>query len=81
MLAGSMVRELETLDSGDMAPNQPISDACTKECADLKVVAANWAALNSKDLTAFNAILAKFNVKPIAAAAAASASSVPASRN
>ncbi|MFI5384546.1 MAG: hypothetical protein ACHQ50_00330 [Fimbriimonadales bacterium] len=69
-VAGSMVRELGTLDSGDMAPNEPMNNACLAACKELKTVAANWAAINTKDLAAFNAVLAKFNMKPIAASPA-----------
>jgi len=69
LLSGSLVRELSTLDSGDMAPNQPIRDACDLECKELKTLSDSWTALNTKDLSAFNAILSKYNLKPIVAAA------------
>ncbi|HTQ10054.1 MAG TPA: hypothetical protein VMI31_08295 [Fimbriimonadaceae bacterium] len=69
MLAGSLVRELEGLDSGDMAPNQPIRDACDREEKELKTVSDQWTALTAKDLVAFNAVLAKYNLKPVVAAA------------
>jgi len=36
--------------------------------ADLATVSANWKAINGKELESFNAILAKYKIKPIASA-------------
>jgi hypothetical protein len=36
--------------------------------ADLVTVQANWKAINGKELAAFNAILAKYKLKPIESA-------------
>jgi len=67
-LNGALVRQLDTLDFADMAPNEPMNKAWTAGCGDLKTAVTNWAALNGKDLAAFNAILAKSNLGPIPAA-------------
>lgn len=68
-VAGSLVRQLDTLDPGDMMPNEPMTKACLAATKELQTAMANWQVLNTKDLVAFNAVLAKFNLKPIAAAA------------
>ena len=65
---GNLVRQMDTLDYGDMAPSEPMIRAYGAAISDLKKVSANWAALNSKDLVAFNAVLSKNSVKPIASA-------------
>ena len=63
-----MNRDLETLDSGDMAPTEPMTKAYAKSCADLATTVQNWRAINTEDLAAFNAVLITNNLKPIAAA-------------
>jgi hypothetical protein len=65
---GMMVRQLSTLDAGDMAPNEAMTKVSQVALTDYKVVAENWKTFNAKDLVAFNAILAKYNIKPIVAA-------------
>jgi hypothetical protein len=65
---GSLVSQLNTLDSGDMAPNEPMLKAFQVLDGELKTVITNWNALNAKDLVAFNAVLAKYNLKTIPAA-------------
>jgi hypothetical protein len=45
-------------------------------CADLKSTAARWAEFNGKDLAAFNAVLVKNSLGPIAAASPALAAPV-----
>jgi len=65
---GMLVRELNTLDSGDMAPSEPQLKACKTACDALKTVETAWNTFNTKDLAAFNDILAKNNLKPIALA-------------
>ncbi len=67
-LVGSLQRQLGVLDSGDMAPNEPMRNTCAAACKELETVSANWTALNNKELAAFNTVLAKFNLKPISAA-------------
>jgi hypothetical protein len=62
-----MDRQLNTLDAGDMAPNEPMLRTYASSCADLKAAVANWRTLTSQDLAALNAALAKNNLKPIPA--------------
>ncbi len=70
-LNGSLIRQLDILDFGDMAPNDPMTKAWAAGCTDLKSTAARWMELNGKDLAAFNAILVKNSLSPIAAASPA----------
>ncbi len=70
-LNAGFLRQLDTLDFGDMAPNEPMLKAYGAGRADLLTAIANWRALNSKDLTAFNAVLAKNGLKTIPAASSA----------
>jgi len=64
-VTGAMDRQLNTLDAGDMAPNEPMLRIYASSCADLKAAVANWRTLTSQDLTALNAALAKNNLKQI----------------
>jgi hypothetical protein len=61
----ALIRQFETLDPGDMAPNDPMQRAYSGACKDLSTVMVNWHGLDSTDLTAFNAVLSKNNVTPI----------------
>jgi photosystem II stability/assembly factor-like uncharacterized protein len=70
-LQGTMIRQLGTLDSGDMAPNDPMTRAYAAACSDLRTVVSNWTAVNANELPAFNAVLTKNNVKALAAASPA----------
>ena len=63
-----MIRQLETLDSGDMAPNDPMNRAYSVACEDLKKTVASWTEVNGGALTTLNGVLAKNNLKPIAPA-------------
>jgi hypothetical protein len=63
-----MVRQLETLDSGDMAPNEPQTKAFLVACTELHGRIANWGALNGKELATLNELLTKNNIKPVAPA-------------
>ncbi|HEY2163769.1 MAG TPA: hypothetical protein VGH04_07265, partial [Gemmatimonadaceae bacterium] len=65
---GTMVRQLETLDSGDMAPTDPQRAAFFVVCNELHGRIASWAALNGKEIVALNALLAKNNLAQVAAA-------------
>jgi photosystem II stability/assembly factor-like uncharacterized protein len=67
---GNLVRLLDVLDFGDMAPNEPITKTFKAAMADLKTVNTNWQTANTKDLAAFNAILVKNHLQPIQAAPA-----------
>jgi hypothetical protein len=55
----AMLRHLQTLDSGDMAPNDPIQRAYASTCRELKGIVDKWHTLNGAELTAFNAVLTK----------------------
>jgi len=70
-LNGALIRQLDTLDFGDMAPNEPMNKAFVAGCTDLKTAVTNWSAINAKDLVAFNALMARNNLKPVPAAAPA----------
>lgn len=63
----TLVRQLEMLDSGDMAPSEPIRHACENALAELKVVEAAWDLLVQKDLPQLNAALEKSKLQPITA--------------
>jgi photosystem II stability/assembly factor-like uncharacterized protein len=67
-LTGTLVRQMSLLDSGDMAPNEPLSRACLAACSEFDKVMASWKDVQAKDLPAFNAVLAKYSLKPIAVA-------------
>ena len=66
----SMNGQLRTNDFGDMAPNEPMRRGWVNVCTDLRSAVATWKAINAKDLVAFNAVLTRNNLRPIAAAAA-----------
>jgi hypothetical protein len=67
----SMNGQLRTLDYGDMAPNEAMQRAWVSVCTDMKSAVTTWQAINDKDLVAFNAILRRNNLPPIARAATA----------
>jgi hypothetical protein len=67
---GRLVGLLGTLEPGDGAPTEAMLKAFPGACAELGKVVAAWRSLNETDLAAFNAGLAKNNVKPVAAAPA-----------
>ncbi|MBS1724692.1 MAG: hypothetical protein JSS66_17260 [Armatimonadetes bacterium] len=64
-LVGSLNRMLSTLDSGDMAPSEPIRKASSTALAGLKTATTTWSTLKNQDLVALNALLAKHNMKPL----------------
>jgi hypothetical protein len=64
---GAMNRQLNTLDAGDMAPNEPMLRTYSAACSDLRAAVATWKTLASQDLASLNATLAKNNLKPIPA--------------
>ena len=67
-LNGTLARQLETLDSGDVAPNEPMNRAFAAVCNELKTAVSNWSAMQKQDLPAFNAIVSKNGGQPVAAA-------------
>ncbi|MDR3688933.1 MAG: hypothetical protein P4L46_06100 [Fimbriimonas sp.] len=64
-VVSAVTGELNTLDSGDMAPNAPTQKASHSILADLKTAQTAWQNLLKKDLPAFNAVLAKHKLKAI----------------
>jgi hypothetical protein len=64
-----LLRQLDTLDFGDMAPNEPMNKAYVAGCTQLKTAVTNWKTIITQDLAAFNALLSKNNLKPIPAPA------------
>jgi photosystem II stability/assembly factor-like uncharacterized protein len=67
----SMNGQLRTNDSGDMAPTEPMWRGWVSVCTDLKSAVTTWREINDKDLVAFNAVLTRNNLQPIAAASPA----------
>ncbi len=66
----SMNGQLRTTDSGDMAPTASMQRGWLSVCTDLRTTLTTWRSINEKDLVAFNAVLTRNNLRPIAAAAA-----------
>jgi hypothetical protein len=64
-LNGTMIRQLETIDSGDMAPNDPQNRAFFVACNDLRGRIASWLAMNGKDFVDLNERLVKSGLKAI----------------
>jgi len=58
---------LDTLDFGDMAPNEPMLKAYTTGCTDLRTAVTAWADVNGKELAGLNAVLEKNSLAPVAA--------------
>jgi hypothetical protein len=50
-----------------MAPNDPMRKGYIAKCSDLKTAIASWKTINTTDLPAFNTILIRNSVQPIAA--------------
>ena len=65
----AMGRQMNSLDNGDMAPNEPVTRAFTAACADLRTVLTNWKGA-AKDVADFNAIAAKHGIAALATPAA-----------
>jgi hypothetical protein len=68
---GTMGHELTAMDNGDMAPNESMRRGYIAKCSDLKTAITSWKIINTTDLPAFNAILTRNNLKPIAASSLA----------
>ncbi len=65
---GGCLRLLNTLDAGDMAPNEPMMHAYEALLQDFAKVRTAWVSVNGKELDAFNAVLSKHNIKPMKSA-------------
>lgn len=68
---GAMNSELNALENGDIAPNEPMRLAYVANCSDLETAMTSWRASNTGALAAFNTILARNKLRPIAAGSAA----------
>lgn len=67
---GSLLRMMDNLEFGDMAPSEAIVNAYLIAGNELKEVVLDWQAFNQKDLTEFNQVLSKNGVKPLSAPSA-----------
>ena len=70
-LQSAMLRQLETQDSGDMAPSDPMLRAYSGVCGELKDAVTRWKVLNGAELTSLNGVLKKNGLAPIPAASPA----------
>lgn len=61
----ALIRQLDTLDFGDMAPNEPMQKAYVAGCTELKTAVTTWADLNAKDLAALNTVLEQNKLAPL----------------
>jgi hypothetical protein len=64
----SMNGQLKVIDMSDIPPNPSKLAAWRNICGDLRSALTSWRAINATDLVAFNALLLKSNLKPVAAA-------------
>jgi hypothetical protein len=64
-LNGTMLRLLENLEFGDMAPNEPMKTTFKRAESDMSLLKETWSAFVKNDLGPFNALLAKHNRKQI----------------
>ncbi|HTR22155.1 MAG TPA: hypothetical protein VMH88_14995 [Gemmatimonadales bacterium] len=74
-LNGTLVRQLGTLEPGDIAPTGAMHQAYLSACKQLATAVTSWQSVKDKDLAAFNALLAQHQLHPAAAAAPALAAS------
>ena len=65
----SLVRQLNGLETGDLAPTGSMQLDYDGACADLKTAVAAWAKIDGTGLAAFNAVLTQHHLQAIAAAA------------
>ena len=65
----SMNGQLKVIDMSDIPPNPTKLAAWRNVCTDLRAALTSWRSINATDLVAFNGILRKNNLTPIAAAA------------
>src|SRR2546428_3387635 len=65
----NLVRQINALENGDLAPTPAMQAAYVAGCRDLQTVVTTWTGINGGALAAFNAVLAQNNTKPIAATA------------
>ena len=64
----SMNGQLKVIDMSDIPPNPTKLAAWRNVCTDLRSALTSWRAINATDVVAFNALLARNNLKPVAPA-------------
>ncbi len=62
---GSLLRLMNELDSGDLAPNATMVEIFSNALAQLEQVKKAWQAIEEKDLVEMNALLVKNKLKPL----------------
>jgi len=68
---GTLGRQLNALETGDLAPTEAMQAAYAAACKDLTNAVTRWTGINGAALTTFNAVLAQNNLKPVPAATVA----------
>jgi photosystem II stability/assembly factor-like uncharacterized protein len=68
---GGLVQQVNDQENGDMAPTEAMQAGYAAACKDLAKAITAWTTLNGAPLVAFNAVLAKNSLTPVAAAAPA----------
>ena len=63
----NLVRQINTLENGDMTPTEAMQRDYAAGCAELKTAVTSWTAIHGAALAAFNAALTQNNLKPVAA--------------
>src|SRR6266513_3963110 len=63
----NLVRQINTLENGDMAPAEAMQRDYAAACAELKTAVTSWMAIHGATLAAFNAVLGQNNLKPAGA--------------
>ncbi|MGH7490456.1 MAG: hypothetical protein ACREMY_33315, partial [bacterium] len=62
----AVTSQITALDNGDLAPTEFMDRAYSADCSDLSKAITSVNSIESSDLPAFNALLAKNNLKPVA---------------
>ena len=66
---GDLIRQLGTVGQGDIRPTPAMEAAYVSGCKDLAKAVTAWRAVNAKELPAFNAMLSRHGLHPVAPAA------------
>ena len=64
-----LVRQINGLETGDLAPGEPMERGYLASCNDLKTAVATWVKITGTALPAFNAVLTQRHLQAIAPAA------------
>jgi hypothetical protein len=64
---GTLGRQLNALETGDLAPTVAMQAAYAAGCKDLANAVTRWTGINGAALATFNAVLAQNNLKPVPA--------------